>query len=282
MVAAPCLQSIAASFELHSPLMSRTLDWILLAANIAHLAQHDALTGLPTRTLLHDRLKMAMERSQRSKSPMALLMIDLDDFKSVNDVPGHAAGDELLVAVARRLEHTVRKSDTVARMGGDEFVSLELEITENVLVSDSSKAMRILDRLRALGLRIAIDDFGTGLSGMSYILRFNVNRLKIDHSFIRDITAERPSSAIARAIIAMATGLKINVVAEGVETSAIGDLLREAGCDDAQGFYYARPAPLADIRDVITNLEKTMSKSALVRRSKGSLPVTNVPLPMSA
>jgi len=91
---------------------------------IAHMAQHDALTGLPTRTLLHDRLQMALERSQRSTSVMALLMIDLDNFKRVNDLHGHSAGDELLVAVAKRLEHTVRKSDTVARMGGDEFVVL--------------------------------------------------------------------------------------------------------------------------------------------------------------
>lgn len=156
--------------------------------------------------------------------------------------------------------------------------SLELEITENVLVSDSSKAMRILDRLRALGLRIAIDDFGTGFSSMSYILRFNVDRLKIDQSFIRDITSEPPSSAIARAIIAMATGLKINVVAEGVETSAIGDMLREEGCDEAQGFFYARPAALEDIPEVIMNLEKTMTKSAVARRAGILPPVVMVPI----
>jgi EAL domain-containing protein (putative c-di-GMP-specific phosphodiesterase class I) len=160
--------------------------------------------------------------------------------------------------------------------------SLELEITENVLVSDSAKAMRILDRLRALKLRIAIDDFGTGYSSMSYILRFNVNRLKIDQSFIRDITSERPTSAIARAIIAMATGLQINVVAEGVESSAIGDMLRDEGCDEAQGFYYARPTALADIPEVIRNLEKSMSLSAVARRSGGSLPVVVEPIPMSA
>jgi EAL domain-containing protein (putative c-di-GMP-specific phosphodiesterase class I) len=142
--------------------------------------------------------------------------------------------------------------------------------------------MRILDRLRGLGLRIAIDDFGTGFSSMSYILRFNVNRLKIDQSFIRDITVERHSSAIARAIIAMATGLKINVVAEGVETSAIGDMLRDEGCDEAQGFYYARPAALADMREAIVNLETTMSVSALARRSGTSRPVVIASLPMSA
>jgi EAL domain-containing protein (putative c-di-GMP-specific phosphodiesterase class I) len=78
----------------------------------------------------------------------------------------------------------------------------------------------------------------------------------------------------------MATGLKINVVAEGVETSAIGDMLREEGCDEAQGYFYARPAALADIPDVILNLEQTMRISALARRAESSAPVVVVPLAM--
>ena len=91
------------------------------------LALRDALTGLPNRTLLDDRLEQALQRSRRTVSSFALLVIDLDGFKEVNDIRGHDAGDQVLQAIARRLESVVRASDTVARIGGDEFVVLSLE-----------------------------------------------------------------------------------------------------------------------------------------------------------
>ena len=452
----------------------RVTGWLGVAVDIterkrmeeyaSYVAQHDSLTGLPTRTLLHDRLEKAMQRAQRNSTKIGLMMVDLDNFKRVNDLMGHSIGDELLVAVAKRLEKFVRKSDTVARMGGDEFIvllddlktvedgeklaeklvtvlskpivlngeensmsasiglcfypdgghdtgtllknadaamyfaksqgrnmfqvfsmdmatatakrrtienalhhalahgefelmyqpqiafetglmtglegllrwdsktlgrvmpndfipvaedtglivpigewvlrtachqavelqrqmgrefvmavnlsprqfqqealpqiveevlaqsglrpeNLELEITENILVSDSDKALRVLDRVRALGVRIAIDDFGTGFSSMSYILKFNVHRLKIDQSFIRNMIEDRNSEAITKAIIALAQGLKINVVAEGVETSAIADLLRQDGCDEAQGYFYSRPLAFWDVEEKIAEIE---------------------------
>ncbi len=441
-------------------------------AYISHLAHHDALTGLPTRTLLHDRVQMALRRAKRKGTKVALLMIDLDNFKRVNDLMGHSAGDELLVQVAKRLQGAIRKSDTVARMGGDEFVvllddlhadddaelvaeklvttlsmpvhlgeeehaisasiglclypdggedgdallknadaamysakadgrnmyqvfssnmalattkrrlleialqhalahnefellyqpqiafgtgrvtgmeallrwhsrslgtimpnefipvaeqtglivpigewvlrmacreakalerklgrpmtiavnlsprqfqradlsqiveqalaesglepeRLELEITENILVSESAKAMRVLDRVRALGVRIAIDDFGTGFSSMSYILRFNVDRLKIDQSFIRNMTTDPNSCAITRAIIALAHGLKIKVVAEGVETAAVRDLLREEGCDDAQGYFFSKPVEVSELYALVQALEAGVPAAVL-------------------
>lgn len=430
---------------------------------ISHLAHHDALTGLPMRTLLHDRVEVALQRAKRNSHKVALLMVDMDNFKRVNDSMGHSVGDEVLVIVGRRLQESVRKSDTVARMGGDEFIvllddlhneeeaeriaeklvaavgrpitlmgeehpvsvsvgvclypdggadaevllrnadeamyfaksegrnmyqifspdmaavtarrrllesaleqalarkefevfyqpqvsfhtrkvtgieallrwksatlgnvspaefipvaeqtglivaigewvlrtschdtralelqmgrpitiavnisprqfqqerlpdvvqqiltesgldpaHLELEITENILVNDSQKAMRVLDRVRALGLRIAIDDFGTGFSSMSYILRFNVDRLKIDQSFIRNGMVE-PNGSITRAIIALGRGLKINVVAEGVETESVAEFLREENCDEAQGYYFARPMRVGDLQHAIGELE---------------------------
>jgi diguanylate cyclase (GGDEF)-like protein len=431
---------------------------------IAHLAHHDALTGLPTRTLFHDRLKQSLGRARRSCSKVGLLVIDLDHFKKVNDRLGHHAGDELLVEVARRLKETVRVTDTVARMGGDEFVvlldelhtladaervaqklvnalqvpfetegelispsasiglcmypdssedsdtllknadeamycakqegrsafqtftddlasasmrkrqledglqhallehefelvyqpqislttgrvegveallrwrsaklgvvspaefipvaeengliipigewvlrtacrqgrqlqvllgrnltvavnvsprqfhqdrlpglirevlaesgldarTLELEITENILISDSPKAMNVLDEVRGLGVRVAIDDFGTGFSSMSYIMRFRVDRLKIDQSFIRNMTTDPDSSAVTSAVIALARGLNITVVAEGVETAAHRDLLTRQGCDEAQGYFYSKPVAIEEMIGVIRGLE---------------------------
>ncbi|SFS03507.1 PAS domain S-box-containing protein/diguanylate cyclase (GGDEF) domain-containing protein [Granulicella pectinivorans] len=438
---------------------------------ISHLAHHDALTGLPTRTLFHDRLGVALARAARNRRKVALLMVDLDHFKKVNDLYGHHVGDELLIQVAKRLQGSVRGYDTVARMGGDEFVvllddllhveqaeaiaeklitalhapvllgtqsllpaasigiclypdsgetaeallknadaamyqmksegrngyqtftddmasastrkrqleaglnhaltlnemelvyqpqislksgrvtgveallrwrsgklglvapnefiplaeesgmivpigewvlktacregralqlemgraltiavnisprqfqqdalpktvretleeneldpaSLELEITENILVSDSPKAMTILEKVRSLGVRVAIDDFGTGFSSMSYIMRFRVDRLKIDQSFVRDMAVNEDSLAVTSAVIALAAGLHITVVAEGVESEAHRDLLASKGCDEAQGYFYSAPVPIERMRELIRGLEVSIESLA--------------------
>lgn len=422
--------------------------------SISHIAQHDALTQLPTRHLLFDRLEMLLARCRSYQHRCALLMIDLDRFKRVNDLLGHHIGDDLLVQAAQRMRSTLREMDTVARMGGDEFVvlisdiegpedafaaasrlmeelqtpfklcdqvttsidasigiclysdltndadtmlrnadiamyhakqspgnhieifseevarislrrqeietglrdalrngelevhyqpevdlrsgsvvgfeallrwrnqrlgnvppsefipvaeeigliipigtwvirkacqdlhrlsdlagkpalvavnispwqleqldlvqvvqealaendldagRLEIEITESVLMGDSPRIARNLDALRDLGVRVAIDDFGSGFSNMSYLLRFSVDRLKIDRSFIRGCSSASNSSTVTTAIIALAHQLKLSVIAEGVETQEQVDFLHAAGCDQAQGYFYARPMPL--------------------------------------
>jgi diguanylate cyclase (GGDEF)-like protein len=394
-----------------------------------HMAQHDALTGLPTRLLLRDRLDMAIEKAKRSNTGLALLMLDLDNFKTINDLMGHHAGDQALKISARRITGAVRASDTVARISGDEFVvlitelnesieaelvaakvvaalsapfrvgdrevplsasvgvcaafagnldadallksvdtamyhaksqgrnrfqlytpamarateqhqllrsgleqalklnefeahyqplvnfqtgelegfeallrwrskelglimpgdfipiaedtglivpigewilreacreirllecqlgrsfllavnlsprqmqqpgltemvsraldeagrvsgQLELEITESMLMSDSAAIQTTLTQLRELGVRLAIDDFGVGFSSLSYITRFAIDRIKIDRSFIRKCMREETSLAVVRAMVAMAHGLSMTVVAEGVESAA--------------------------------------------------------------
>jgi diguanylate cyclase (GGDEF)-like protein/PAS domain S-box-containing protein len=419
-------------------------------ATMAHQALHDALTDLPNRNLLLDRLSQALARTTRDeKSVVAVLMLDLDRFKLVNDTLGHPAGDELLMGVARRLRDALRPGDTVARLGGDEFVvicegvhsttharvlaerlasiiaggydvggtqiftsasvgialgqagdtteallsdadaamylakergrgrvelflpdlraraegklaaesalrsaieheeftlafqplvdletgcvvsaealirwqpqgqetippgefiataeetgliipigawvlseacaqlrewknalprvpltmsvnlsarqltpdlldalsktlavnsldpdSLTLEITESVLMEDTDSALENLLGLRVLGVRLAIDDFGTGYSSLSYLKRFPIDVLKIDRAFISGLGADDDDAAIVAGILAMARGLRVDVVAEGVETPDQLRALRVLGCPFAQGFHFARP-----------------------------------------
>ncbi len=424
-----------------------------LTEHVNHLAHHDQLTGLPNRVLLTDRIRQAIQRAKRNKQRVAVLMVDIDHFKRINDSLGHAAGDTLLDSVAKKLCSAVRQTDTVARMGGDEFVivmpefrdgedaercaeailskvatptqlgnrevnvtvsvglcvfpdyardadsllknadaamyeakesgrnsyhtfsdgmveatadklefehdlrhalangemllhyqpqvscitgevigmealirwkserrgtispaqfiplaeatglivpmgewtirtachegkelqdrmgreltvavnlsprqfrqkslarlvemalrdsklaahSLEIEITEHTLMSNSAATLETLSQLRKLGVKIAIDDFGTGFSSLSYLLQYEVDRLKIDQSFVNRSADDPTAAAIVRAIISMAHGLNLKVVAEGVETNEQLNFLLRRRCDEAQGFYFAKPVPL--------------------------------------
>jgi len=429
-------------------------------AAFAHQALHDALTELPNRNLLLDRLSQALARTERHDLDLvAVLMIDLDRFKLVNDSLGHPAGDELLVNVARRLRDALRPGDTVARLGGDEFVvicegvssatharilaerlgailaggyqvggmeiftsasvgialgrtgdttesllsdadaamylakergrgrvelflpdlraraenrlaaeaalraavdrqeftlafqpvvdleigcvvsaealirwqpqgketiapgefvtmaeetglivpigawvlgeacaqlrawkdtfprvpltmsvnlsarqlspdlldtitktlainllepaALTLEITESVLMEDTDGALESLLGLKALGVQLAIDDFGTGYSSLSYLKRFPIDVLKVDRAFVSGLGAHDQDAAITAGILAMARGLRVDVVAEGVETPEQLQALRVLGCPFAQGFHFARPLPAAEFERLL-------------------------------
>jgi diguanylate cyclase (GGDEF)-like protein len=429
-----------------------------------HLAEHDTLTGLTSRSLLHDRLTSELEAARRKQTPLALLMMDVDNFKHVNDSLGHAAGDEILCVTANRIRAAVRETDTVARMGGDEFIvllpgvrgmreagkvaaqvvasvaapvrfrgqevpvsvsvgissypdggddatsllqnvdtamyeakslgrncyrfftpdmaragadrleiavalkhalgndefevhyqplvdirtgdvsgleallrwrheklgavapgdfipvaeetgliaaigewvlrescrqvgelekrlgrnlrlavnisarqmqqgnlpravrealsdfdrdpsNLELEITESILISNSSKTQQTFNQIRTLGVRVAIDDFGTGFSSLSYITQFQIDRLKIDRSFIQNCLIDRNSETVTKVIIAMAHGLDISVVAEGVETAEQYRFLEEAECDLAQGYYLSAPVAAPALEELLFRLQ---------------------------
>ncbi len=429
-----------------------------LTEYVNHLAHHDQLTGLPNRVLLDDRMRQAIQRAKRNRYKVAVMMVDIDYFKRINDSLGHTAGDALLDAVAKKLCTAVRQTDTVARMGGDEFVivmpefrderdavrcaeaiiqkvstptmlgnrevnvtvsvglcifpdcasdadtllknadaalyeakeggrnsfhvfnqsmvvatadklefehdlrhalingelslhyqpqvscitgevigveallrwlhprrgmippaqfiplaeatglivpigewairtachegkelqeslgrelviavnlsprqfrqrnlaalvgmalresglparSLEIEITEQTLMSNSASTNETLVQLRKLGVKIAIDDFGTGFSSFSYLLRYEVDRLKIDRSFVNKSVDDPNAAAIVRAIISMAHGLNLKVVAEGVETNGQLNFLLRRRCDEAQGFYFGRPVPAAMVHE---------------------------------
>jgi diguanylate cyclase (GGDEF)-like protein len=128
---------------------------------------------------------------------------------------------------------------------------LELEITEGVLIGDFSRASAVLRRLKALGVRIAMDDFGTGYSSLSYLQSFPFDKIKIDRGFICKVERNRQSAAIVRAVIGLAQGLAVPVVAEGVETEDQLSFLKREACDGVQGFLVGRPRAIADYDEAI-------------------------------
>jgi EAL domain-containing protein (putative c-di-GMP-specific phosphodiesterase class I) len=163
---------------------------------------------------------------------------------SVN-LSAHQFNDEIVGTVGRVLEDY-----------GIEPRLLELELTESASMADADKSVDLLAQLKGMGIRLAIDDFGTGFSNLNYLKRFPVDKLKLDQSFIADLLDSPDDQAISRAVIAMAQGLRLAVVAEGVETAGQLAMLAEHGCDLMQGYYFSKPVPAADfgrmLRDEVT------------------------------
>lgn len=128
---------------------------------------------------------------------------------------------------------------------------LELEITESMLMFNVGKARKMLDEFAGKGIRLSVDDFGTGYSSLSNLKQFPVAAIKVDRSFVRDLPSSKEDQAIAEAIIAMGRTLSMTVIAEGVETAAQADFLREHGCDEFQGFYFSKAVPASGIAELL-------------------------------
>ena len=154
---------------------------------------------------------------------------------------------------ARQFSHgdLVSVVERVLKDTGLEPQFLELELTESIIMENANEVLLTLVRLRKMGVQLAIDDFGTGYSSLSYLRHFPIQRIKIDQSFIKDITSNLDDAAIAKALIGLAHSLRLEVIAEGVETKEQAAFLRAAGCDQKQGYYFCRPVPAADLERLL-------------------------------
>jgi diguanylate cyclase (GGDEF)-like protein len=179
-------------------------------------------------------------------------------------------GRELVIAVNLsprqfRQRNLAAQVEAALKESGLSAHCLEIEITEQTLMSNSATTNETLVQLRKLGVKIAIDDFGTGFSSFSYLLQYEVDRLKIDRSFVNRSADDPNAAAIVRAIISMAHGLNLKVVAEGVETNGQLNFLLRRRCDEAQGFYFGEPVPASMVREAARQI--SMQRDAETERA---------------
>ena len=159
---------------------------------------------------------------------------------------------------ARQMQHPdfVAMVDQVLRETGLNPARLELEITESVAMQDVEHTISTLNSLRRLGVNIAIDDFGTGFSSLSYLQRFPLDKIKVDQSFVRNITQD---ATIALSVILLARSLQLRVIAEGVETLEQVDALRSYGCEEMQGFFFGRPMPAGEFEHRLQQVKQLVA-----------------------
>jgi EAL domain-containing protein (putative c-di-GMP-specific phosphodiesterase class I) len=145
---------------------------------------------------------------------------------------------------------------------------LELELTEGVAMDSPNHAITVMDDLHARGVRMSLDDFGTGYSSLNYLKKFNVYKIKIDQSFVRDITTDEDDKAIVKAVILMSRGLGFKTIAEGVETAEQLEFLRECGCDEVQGYYFSKPIPADQLEAFVNKHSVSQAAASLDSRAR--------------
>jgi EAL domain-containing protein (putative c-di-GMP-specific phosphodiesterase class I) len=147
--------------------------------------------------------------------------------------------------------HLLHDIDEALLASGMSPVLLQLEVTESMVMRNVSRAIKVLDAIQSRGIRLAIDDFGTGYSSMSLMKQFPIDTIKIDRSFVRDLSTDSEDQAIAQAIISMGKALGMTVIAEGVETLEQETFLRNHACDEMQGFLFSKPLPAKQMADLL-------------------------------
>ncbi len=150
-----------------------------------------------------------------------------------------------------RQRHLVKMTTGVLLDSGLDGRYLELEMTESAVMEDADRVIKVLRELKEAGTTISIDDFGTGYSSLSYLKQFAIDKLKVDQSFVREVTRDPSDAAIVTAVITMAHSLGLNVIAEGVETEGQLEYLRSHGCDEIQGYFFSRPVPAGDFEQML-------------------------------
>jgi len=216
---------------------------------LRYQAHHDILTGLPNRVHFTDRLTHTIKMAKRHNRRFALFFIDLDKFKNINDSLGHDVGDKVLKAVAKRLEKHIRKEDILARLSGDEFTLIMDDLHQS---RDASLLAEKI--LKALAEPMYFDEdvlYVTGYSSLLLLKRLPINRLKIDRTFIKYIPEDEEDVAIIKAIIALAESLKLDLIAEGVETFEQKEFLTANHCALLQGYYYYPPLSTDEMKSVL-------------------------------
>jgi diguanylate cyclase (GGDEF)-like protein/PAS domain S-box-containing protein len=159
---------------------------------------------------------------------------------------------------------------------------LELELTESAVMADADAFIKTTEQLKGLSITLSIDDFGTGFSSLSYLKRFAIDRLKVDQSFVHDITRDPNSAAIAHAIISLAHSLKLSAIAEGIETEAQLNYLRRQGCDEMQGYYFSRPVTAVDFETMLRERRKLVFATSDPLPSRTLLVVDDEPAILSS
>jgi EAL domain-containing protein (putative c-di-GMP-specific phosphodiesterase class I) len=200
-------------------------------------------------------LPLAIETGMIQKVDDEVLLMACRQNKAWQDA-GYAP-IRMSVNVSNLFFHGVSLTNAVARALAETQLapeSLELELTESITMRHVETSITMLLELRGMGVRLSIDDFGTGYSSLSHLQRFPLNMLKIDQSFIRDVTSNSANASITRAIISLAHSMNLSVLAEGVETEEQLALLRRQGCDEVQGHYFGRPMSAEEFTQLFSQI----------------------------